>query len=298
MIATKPLAIPRKIEQPARNPKRMTIGIGMYCDEGLIIAADTRVALSDNTTRKGEKIRQAIADSGIYVAAVATDDANAALMLISDMLTDLQNLDPKNFAALELQVRNSMSEWAANYTTPPWVEVLLGAYIDSPPEIEAKKGGGLRLYNCEAPNVMHPIDRDENGVGYKAIGMPANVTDPLFRQLFSGFPGSVNSSLHRVAYLMYRAKRDAATYCGDETDTFFVKNEFAPPLRVRRFDMEMAESNGGRVDHVISAAMSALYASSSTGGGVIWEAIKQYVVGTGESFRAHKFLTDTGEEVG
>ena len=99
MIFSKPLTPLHKLDRPARKPKRMTIGIGMYCEEGLIVAADTQLAMTDGSTRMGKKVHQAIADSGVYVTANATEDGNAANTLIPDILTDLQNQDPKNFAA-------------------------------------------------------------------------------------------------------------------------------------------------------------------------------------------------------
>ena len=170
--------------RPERLPKgkRMTIAIGMLCEEGLIIAADTQIAMTDGTTREGIKVHQGIADTGIYVTANATDDGNAANTLIPDILTDLQNKDPKSLAQVEMSVRKSMSRWADRYRQGnPYIQIVLGAFLNTPRQADVRTGGGLRLYYCEPPNTMVPVDREDASEGYIGIGAGASVTDPIYR---------------------------------------------------------------------------------------------------------------------
>lgn len=160
----------------------------MYCEDGLIIAADTQVALSDNTTRQGIKVSQAIADTGRYVTAIATDDGNAATTLIGDVCADLQNLDPKNFAQLEVTVRNTLAEWSAKFSSgSPWVQIILGAFIDQPQNKDARTGGGMRLYLCEPPDTMLAIGIEDSNGGYVGIGAAATISDAAYRMLFSPY---------------------------------------------------------------------------------------------------------------
>ncbi|MGO8719051.1 MAG: hypothetical protein ACLQMO_07510 [Acidobacteriaceae bacterium] len=276
----------------------MTIAIGMLCDEGLIISADTQIGMTDGSTHQGTKVHQAIADTGVYVVANATEDGNAANTLIPDILTDLQNQDPKDFANVERIVRSSMSEWADQYRQGnPYIQILLGVSLNRPRQTNVRAGGGVRLYNCEPPNTMVPVDRDDSSGGYMAIGAGASITDPIFRTLF-GTACSLNIALHQVAYLMYRAKKDASSSCGGNTDAILIKNDFSLPLCVRRTDMELAEMHGNAFEHVLRMAGCAFYASDDFGAKIIWDATTDYVVRSGASIRSQRFFTEHEEEVG
>ncbi|HWG21090.1 MAG TPA: hypothetical protein VG225_11230 [Terracidiphilus sp.] len=275
----------------------MTIAIGMLCDEGLIIAADTQLAMTDNTTRQGIKVSQAIADTGMYIAAIAADDGNAATTLIGDVRTDLQNEDPKSFAALELIVRDSMSEWSSRFSGGnPWAQIVLGAFINQPEKEDVRTGGGIRLYLCEPPNTMLAIDREDSSGGYIGIGAAATIPDVVFRMLF-GANSSPKEALHHVAYLMHRAKTGAATLCGGQTDAVLLKNDFSFPQWVRRSDMEIAEKYGGVVDFTLRMAACNLLAQTDEAAAHIYESMRPYFVTQSKIFREHKFLTETGEEV-
>ncbi|HUB00530.1 MAG TPA: hypothetical protein VMA34_19525 [Terracidiphilus sp.] len=276
----------------------MTIGIGMLCDEGLIIAADTQLAMTDGTTREGIKVHQAIADTGVYVTANATDDGNAANTLIPDILTDLQNQDPKNFAQFEKIVRNSMFEWADQYRQGnPYIQIILGASLNRPKQANIRTGGGIRLYNCEPPNTMVPVDREDASGGYIGIGAGASVTDPIFRTLFST-TCSANIGLRQIAYLMHRAKKDAATACGGETNAVLLKNEFSFPMWVDPCHMKRAEDWGKNLDFCLQMTACTFLAETDEAAEVIWDANKGYMINLGKLFRAQRFLTESGEDVG
>jgi 20S proteasome alpha/beta subunit len=299
MILPKPLSELIPAKRPARKPKRMTIAIGMLCDEGLIIAADTQLAMTDGTTREGIKVHQAIADTGVYVTANATEDGNAANTLIPDILTDLQNEDPKDFANVERIVRNSMSEWAERYRQGnPYIQIILGASINRPIQQNIRTGGGVRLYSCEPPNTMFAVDREDASGGYIGIGAGSSITDPVFRTLFSA-TGSANTGLHQIAYLMHRAKKDAATSCGGQTNAVLLKYEFGFPLWVEPRYMKIAEEESGNTfDFCLRMTTCSLLAQTDEAAETIWGAIKDYLTNQGKFFRSHRFLTQSGEDVG
>ncbi len=299
MILPRPTLERPAAKQPPRKSKRMTIAIGMLCDEGLIIAADTQLAMTDGSTREGIKIRQAIADTGIYVTANATEDGNAANTLIPDILTDLQNEDPKNFAQVERIVRTSMYEWAEQYRQGnPYIQIILGVSLNRTRQTDVRTGGGIRLYYCEPPNTMVPVDREDTSTGYIGIGAGASITDPIFRTLFNTIC-SANTGFRQVAYLMYRAKKDAATACGGETNAVLLKDEFSIPLWVDPAHMKTAEGWGKNLDYCLQMTTCTFLAESGESAEIIWNANKSYMVeGLGKLSRAQRFFTESGEEVG
>jgi hypothetical protein len=295
MISPKPVPECFTTKRPARKSIRMTIAIGMLCDEGLIIAADTQLAMTDGSTREGIKVHQAIADTGIYVTANATDDGNAANTLIPDILTDLQNDDPKSFAHVEKTVRASMAEWAERYRQGnPYIQIILGVYLNRPRQKNVRTGGGIRLYYCEPPNTMVSVDRDDVSEGYVGIGAGANVTDPIYRMLFSE-ESSAYTGLYEIAYLMYRAKKDAATACGGKTNAILLKNEFIPPLWVDPSCMKIAEDDGRMLDYCLQMATCTVMAETDEAAEKLWDILKPTMTGQ-KRFRSHRFLTESGED--
>lgn len=298
MISPKPLSERLPAKQPLRKPRRMTIAIGMFCNEGLIIAADTQITMSDGTTRYGSKVHQAIADTGVYVTANSSEDGNAANTLIPDMFTELQNKDPKSFAQVEKIVRASMAEWASKYPQQiPNTQILLGASIDRTARSEIKTGGGLQLYHCEPPDTMLRVDCVDANSGYCAIGAGSTITDPIFRSYF-GTECSANIGFQQIAYLMYRAKRDAAGVCGGETNAVLLKDEFSLPQWVQPLYMNVAEGNGFAIDFCIKMAACAVFAEADEAAAILWDIGRPHIVNQGKLFRSQRFLTQSGEDVG
>jgi 20S proteasome alpha/beta subunit len=297
MILTKRIPDITSAKNPPRKPKRMTIGIGMLCDEGLIIAVDTQIVMTDGSTSEGIKVHQAIADTGVYVIANATEDGNAANTLIPDIITDLQNIDPKSFAHLEKTVRDSMADWSERYRQgSPYIQIILGASINQPKQENIRTGGGIRLYNCEPPNTMVPVDREDISEGYLSIGAGGSVTDPIFRTLFST-DCSAHTALNQIAYLMYRAKKDAATSCGGNTNAVLIKNEFSCPLWIEPSDMRIAEHSGRMLDFALNMTASTFLAETDEAAQVIWDASRLHIIQGGVP-RTSRFHTQSGEEVG
>jgi hypothetical protein len=293
-----PKPLPTKIPWRQKGKRPLTIAIGMLCAEGAIIAADTRIVMTDGTTREGTKISQVIAKTGVYVIANATSDGNAANTLIPDLLTDLQKDDPKSFAQAEKVMRRSMTEWAKQYPHGiPSIEIILAVNINREQQSDIRSGGGIRLYHCEPPNTMVPIDRNNSSAGYIAIGGGASITDPIFRTLFSTLC-TANGGLQQIAYLMYRAKKDAASICGGSTEALLLKSEFGEPLWVESVHMETAEMYGEIFDFCLHMTACGVLAESDEAAEKLGDILKLNFTNHGRLFRSHRFLTDFGEDVG
>jgi len=188
MISPKPL--PRRF-QVDKKTTPMTIGIGMLCAQGAVIAADTRISRPDGSTDSARKVRIEKSANGVFVVAYASDDANAAKTLLDDLMGDLVQSDPSTLREVEGLVRPQMAKWAAAYPYGvPNTELILGASVSAPWVPERQNRGGLGLYFYQPPNTMnrkHFLESDPST--YIGIGQGSSIADPLYKSLFGSMTG-------------------------------------------------------------------------------------------------------------
>ncbi len=226
----------------------MTIAIGRLCTEGLIIAADTRVVMSDGATSDAVKVHTDISPTGQFVIANATGDGNAANTLIPDILDELKRDDPQTLGAVETNVRATMARWVSQHPHgAPSIQMIFGAYVDRVVSPDRRSGGGIGLYFCEPPNTMVKKEVVDDSRGYIAVGLGASITDPIFRLLFFA-PDSFRTTLLQISYLMYHAKKDMASGCGGYTNAVFLKYGHRFPVWIDRACMTIAEQTGDYLD--------------------------------------------------
>jgi hypothetical protein len=223
----------------------MTIAIGMLCDGGVILAADTRITNpSTGATYDAVKIQQGKSDNARYVAAYSSESASSGESLRQAVISGLEAKNPKSLAEVSPIVENTMAKWSKAYTLKddrPSTEIVLGAFFGS---------SKIGLFLCEPPKTV--VRKTFQGTdGYVASGAGQAITDPLFRILFSELV-SPRVCLCRIAYLMHRAKTDYAAYCGGETDVVFLKNGVDEPIWIERLDMKQAEEFGDFFDSTLS----------------------------------------------
>ena len=231
----------------------MTIAIGMLCQGGVVIAADTQMTWPDNTTYDATKIQGATIATGCLAVAYTCLNMNAAESLVHDLIVDVTMASPKSLSGLEDTIKNRMSEWSKAYTVQndrPDVALIIGARING------RDGNEFGLYLCEPPGTV-VRKTVENSNGYVAEGAGLAVTDPLFRTLFGPLvPPRV--CLGQLSYLMYRAKKDCRGACGGGTDAVLITGEYDAPLWIERSDMKQAESRGRFLDETLSKVASAV----------------------------------------
>jgi ATP-dependent protease HslVU (ClpYQ) peptidase subunit len=216
----------------------MTIAIGMACHGGIIIAADTQIAIG-NAAQKASKLYIFKAKSGPFAIAFATEDTNATRTLINRIQRNLANADCADSDELEKIICKYMTEWRSAYTiNPPPMQLVLACRLNQ----EAP-----RLFFCEPPNTF--LEHDD---GYVAAGSGADVTDSLHSTLFgaSTTPSIEQAALRRVAYLMYRAKQDNVL-CGKSTYCAIVSWDCNFPLIVNHLDFEVAENYATELDFLL-----------------------------------------------
>jgi hypothetical protein len=272
----------------------MTIAIGRLCTTGLIIAADTRMTWDDGSTYDATKIKSQMTNSGVYVIAHSSEDANAADSLVAEILRELSRIDPKSLVEFEEHVKPSMKAWYAAYTSSPSMKLIVGVFI--PPNSASPNADSLGLYLCEPPTTVArkmPLDSSK---GYIAIGAGPKITDPLFHTLFER-PVSVRVCLEQISYLMYRAKKDCGAYCGGETDAVFLKSVYAEPPWIKRLDMKVGESFGQLLDTALARTASVIIPEAYATNPKSIVDLAADISSTGLGYIRLQFYSETGELV-
>jgi 20S proteasome alpha/beta subunit len=227
----------------------MTIALGYLCSRGVVVAADTKVTIGTQLF-EGTKLTSVWGKSGNFGIANSSDDGNAAAALQAEIGQDLERASLSDYRALSNLFKQRMTEWsdAFGQRTPPATQFIFGAKL---------MGDGPKLFFCEPPNTVKEID------DYVATGSGATVTDPLYATFFDNNGGShadVQVVLKRIAYLIYRAKKDDL-YSGKNTDCVVICDEQRGIIEVEREDFKTAEVYAADVDFVASGA--AIFATGS-----------------------------------
>jgi hypothetical protein len=254
IIPSKPLDKVFQRDKRLRT-RLMTIGIGMLCEGGIVIAADTQMTYTDGTTHDRVKIKTLRAVTCTYVITFSCSEANPAEALANDILLDLKLSDPKSPFGVEDVIKTRLETWADTRGLKderPYVAFVLG--VRFPPE----NADPFALYLCESPGtVLRKTAEDSNG--YVAIGAGSVVTDPLFRTLF-GSLAYPRICLAQLSYLMYRAKKDCRGACGGDTDAVLLSINSPDPLWIDRTFMRVAETHGRQLDKALARVASTILA--------------------------------------
>ena len=110
----------------------MTIAIGMLCEGGAVISADSKVVLTDGSVVKGAKIHTAPTSWGSYAIANSANDANAARTLIRRIAALLDKSAIKNFDELEAAVSYEMTEWSRAFRKIPSTQLIVASVFSQP----------------------------------------------------------------------------------------------------------------------------------------------------------------------
>jgi len=231
----------------------MSIGIGVRYEGGFVVCADSKVVLEDGSTKIGAKLVTSQSWATITIANASTNDGNAGTALAHELLNDLADLNGGGPPAFEAAIKARMKAWYAGYGSP-------GA---RPPDMKfviAMVAIGYRgLYFCEPPQTVI-----RSYVDAVVIGAGAAVVDPLIPTiLHTVFP--LRSTLLRLGYLMYRAKKDQALV-GGPTDLVVMPFGFPlppGPTWADRDEMETLEVLGEFVDDIARECVFGLLSGES-----------------------------------
>lgn len=221
----------------------MTLAIGMYCADGIVMAADTRITFEDGSISDIKKVEVLSTDHGQFAFAQSADDANAATSLVSEIKASISAKEPTSFQAIEATVKDVMRGWYPVDQNRPTVQLLLGACL--PEEIFPHE-----LYFCEPPVTVTRILES-----YKAIGGGWVITDPIYKHWLNGGIKTLHESLCQISYLMYKGKQLLPRDVGGHTDAVFISSAIAP-YHIERLSMDVAESYGQMFDRNIKKLVS------------------------------------------
>lgn len=237
----KPHPLPEK-----RLPKKkaMTIALGLLCEGGAIIAADTQVVEGETwTTTHAPKVIHFPVNGGYVAIALSSSDANEAIVMVRTIQEALQRRSFDKWNQIEHEIAAVMTDFFVAYNSnPPQHSLVAVAFL---------KNLGMGLYLCNPPKTVLPKLLE----GYVAVGLGADVTDPLRSILFE-FSRTLppQLALRQVAYLMYRAKKEKAAGCGGDTTAYYVCEDGREPEMVRLADFVAAEKEMSQLDCVLGMA--------------------------------------------
>jgi len=270
MIASDPLF---RIRDTRLAPKRkrllkdlkgkpMTIAIGMLCQGGVVVAADTQMTWPDGTTYDATKIQSTSTPTLAIAIAYTCLDMNAAESLVRNLIRDVEMASPRSPSGLEDIIGSRMEAWSKTYIVHndrPDVSLIVAARLTDP---SLNGTTEFRLYFCEPPGTI--VQKTiENSSGYVAAGAGMIVTDPLFRTIFGPLV-SPRRCLGQLSYLMYRAKKDCRGACGGRTDAVLITEEHSAPLWIEWVHLKHAELRGKLLDETLAKVASALMARNNS----------------------------------
>lgn len=230
----------------------MTIAIGYRCYGGVIVAADTLVVIGQEA-HEGSKLRAFWTQFGSFAFVDASDDANATKSLLLEIEDQVTSKCPADHQELGKTIKTVMAQWRKGFGSrkPPNTSLIVGCKLKGEPE--------PGLFLCEPPNTSRPID------DYIGVGGGASVTDFIHRYLFSHLGGEyidVQAVLRRIAYMLYRAKKDTIV-CGKNTHAAVVYDHRRLPTLVHMEDLAFAEEKCGNLDPLLSSVAEFAFDSTA-----------------------------------
>jgi hypothetical protein len=238
-----------------RLPKRngMTLAIGMLCEEGIILAADSRLSYDDDSIQDCVKVAGFLSSTGTFVVVHSSEDANAADSLVAEIKLRIEKSDPKTFEELQGAVKSALQRWYVPvHDDRPTMQLLLGASMQQEKE--------RAMFYCEPPNTVKRVWDH-----YKAIGAGWRISDPIYERFRSDSVPSAHSCLCQISYMMYRAKKLIPRSVGGSTDVGFITEPSTVPYWIERVSMASAEAYGLALDRNVAKLASLVMCGSLKG---------------------------------
>lgn len=257
MLSLKPRSVFRPKSKRLSTRKGMTIAIGTYFADGVILCADTKFVDDNGNISYGRKIEVLQAStSRIFAIAHAANDSNAAAMLSSDILYSLEHVT--QFKDIEPSIKERMTRWLADYgqSSAPLLQFLVATVMH----------GVQSLYFCQPPNVVierHRLEPIPIGSAVKVVEalMPLALFWPQDGDDPDPLVMDDESTLLKLAYLMRRAKKEDL-YAGGETDTAVLYKD-GKIGQTTRGEMKEAEEFSELLDRYLKYVCYGLFSQQS-----------------------------------
>src|SRR5271165_5301577 len=241
----------------------MTLGVAMLCEDGLLLAADTRLSYTDGSVAEAIKLKAFEAGNGVFGIVQSSSDFHAAESLVSEFKEKLKATPPTSRLGFVAIAKKILSDWYVPvHENRPDVQLLVGFLLE---------GGEWGFYFCEPPNTVTFI-HDK----YKAIGDARVFTDPIYTGWFDNGPiPSPFTALCQTSYIMQKAKKLHPVSVGGNTDAALLLKGSTAPLFIKRLDMMTAEGYGSTLDGLLSGFVGIIMGNRSDGPGAISDLGKQ-----------------------
>jgi 20S proteasome alpha/beta subunit len=235
---------------PRRN--RMTIAIGTYFADGVILCADSKFVDDNGNISYAGKIAALEVGGRTFAIAHAANDSNAAAMLSSEILEALETATEQS--KIVPSIKKCMTKWQSDYaqTSVPLLQFLVACIVH----------GQQSLYFCQPPNVVIKKYRLEP----TPIGSAVKIVEALLPfVLFWARDGddpdpivmSADSTLLKLAYLMRRAHKEDL-YVGGDTDALILYKD-GRVGQATRSEMKEAEEFSESLDRYFKYACYGLF---------------------------------------
>jgi hypothetical protein len=238
-----------------RNPKGkgMTIAIGTYFADGVILCADTKLVDDNGGISYGKKIC-AMEGNGTFAIAHAANDANAAAMLAGKMLDALEGVTQRN--EIEPAIKDQMTRWQSDYaqSSVPLLQFLVACIVQRQQS----------LYFCQPPNIVTQQSRLEpSTIGATTVEslLPFVLMHPRDEDDPDSLEMTAESTLLKISYLMRRAKKENL-YVGGDSDAIVLYRD-GRLAETRRSEMKEAEEFSEKLDFYFKYACYGLFSQQS-----------------------------------
>jgi hypothetical protein len=227
---------PPDVKRIPRKGGRLTIAIGADYYGGIIVCADTKVVATDGATTADFKLAIGLGSQPkTVVIANAAEDGHAATMLAEEIILAIGNVNMEQEE--EWQIKKVMTAWHNSYGAQqaPNLQFIVGTV----------SGNLDRILLCEPPATVlecHPV---AIGRGARAVESFLHIPDGLVPH-----SASMRATLLRLAFLMYRAKKDEGSACGGDTHTAVIPKGGMFFL-VPKEEMAAAEKLAAEIDELM-----------------------------------------------
>jgi 20S proteasome alpha/beta subunit len=215
--------------------KGMTIAIGTYFADGVILCADTKFVDDNGNISYGGKISSTLGGNGrTFAIAHAANDSNAAAMVATDILHALDDSGEQyQFGPI---IKKCMTRWLSDYaqSSVPLLQFL----------VACSAGRQSSLYFCQPPNIViqkYRLEPVAIGSALKTVEalLPIVLMHPKDEEDPDSLEMTPESTLLKLAYLMRRAKSEDL-YAGGDTDAVVLYRDgtFAETVRTEMKDAE------------------------------------------------------------
>ena len=218
----------------------MTLGIAVPFPGGSILCADSRIEANDGSSAPENEAALMSFTSGkrIFAITYAAKDPRAGKMLASEIATVACNAASRQDTVPG--IKRVMGDWFRSYGV---AQIPALQFLVASNSTDENPG---RVLLCEPPStVMETFGPCVVGAGARPINPWLRLLTPRFNQSFS-----IRSTVLRVTYLMYLARKHDPLAVGEETEMVVLSNRGSFTY-IDRKELRQAEGVGEKVDALL-----------------------------------------------